>query len=118
MVAASYDIREIRRGNSFSLTFRFKDSEGAAVDLTGSIMVFSIETSTGVLRKMSNTAGSGCEITDALDGEVSISLTPVETRTLTIGRGTKYEIERWIGAEETTLIAGYATVVEGINNDD
>lgn len=118
MAAANYDIREIRRGNTFAIQFRFKDGDGVAVDLAGSIMVFSIETSNGVLRKMSNTPYSGCEITDEAGGEVSISLTPIETRTLTLGRGTKYEVERWIGSEETTLIAGSATVVEGINNDD
>lgn len=118
MAAATYEISEIRRGNSFAIGFRFKDGEGDGIDLTGSIIVFSIEITSGVLRKFSNLPGSGCEITDAVDGEISINLTAIETRTLKLGRGTRYEVERWINGEETTLISGLATVVEGINNDD
>jgi len=110
-MTATYDISGIRRGNTFERVFRFKDSDGDAVDLTGSVMVASIVSGSVTVRK--STADGGL-----LNGEITLRLTPTETRQLEVGKlRTRYEIERRIGGNETTILAGCMTVTEGINND-
>lgn len=112
----SYDLTGLRRGNSFRRTFRFKDGAGDPIDLTGSVLMFVAKADTQLLIK--STADGSLEMPDPFSGEVTLSLTPHETRLFPVGRlRTRFEIERRIGAEETTLIAGFLVVEEGINND-
>jgi hypothetical protein len=115
-MATTHDLTGLRRGNSFRRTFRFKDSSGEAVDLTGSVLVFVVEA--GAVRIHKSTADGSLAMPDPLAGEVLLSLSPAETRLLPAGRlKTRYEIERRIGDEETTLAAGCITVMDGINDD-
>ena len=115
-MAASYDLTGLRRGNSFRRTFRFKDGGGEPVDLTGSVLVFVAEA--GPVRLVKSTADGTLAMPAPTTGEIMLSLTPAETRLLPVGRlRTRYEIERRIGDEETTLVSGCITVMDGINDD-
>ncbi len=112
----TYDLSAFRRGNSFRRTFRFKDAGGDPVDLTGSVLVFVAEA--GSIRIRKSTEDGSLEMPVPSDGEITLSLTPAETRQLPAGRlKARYEIERRIGAEETTLVSGCITVMDGINDD-
>ena len=116
-MATSYDLTGLRRGNSFRRTFRFKDGDGDPVDLTGSVMTF-VAAGDGVTIRKSTGDGS-LIMPDPASGEITLHLAPAETRQLPVGRlRTRYEIERRIGTEETTLVSGCITVMDGINDDD
>ena len=115
-MAASYDLTGFRRGNNFRRTFRFKDAAGGPVDLTGSVLVFVAEAGTVRIRKTTGDGSLG--MPDPSIGEITLSLTPAETRQFPVGRlRARYEIERRIEGEETTLVSGCITVMDGINDD-
>jgi len=115
-MAASYDLTGLRRGNSFRRTFRFRDAAGDLVDLTGSVLVFMAEAGTARIRK--STEDGSLAMPDPAVGEVMLNLTPAETRLFPVGRlKARYEIERRIDGEETTLVSGCITVMDGINDD-
>ena len=112
----NYDLTGIRRGNSFRRIFRFKDGAGDPVDLTGSVLVFVAEA--GAIRLIKSTVDGSLGMPDPSIGEITLSLTPAETRQLPVGRlRARYEIERRIEGEETTLVSGCITVMDGINDD-
>jgi len=115
-MAASYDLRGLRRGNSFRRIFRFKDSAGDPVDLSGSVLVFVAEAGAARIRK--STEDGSLAMPDPAAGEVTLSLSPAETRQFPVGRlKARYEIELHSGGEETTLVSGCITVMDGINDD-
>ena len=115
-MAASYDLTGLRRGNSFRRIFRFKDSDGYPVDLAGSTLTFVAVGDGATIRKF--TGDGSLMMPDPASGEITLHLTPAETRLLPVGRlKTRYEIERRIGDEETTLVSGCITVMDGINDD-
>ncbi|MCA3574780.1 MAG: hypothetical protein IOC86_12760 [Aestuariivirga sp.] len=115
-MAASYDLTGLRRGNSYRRTFRFKDSDGDPVDLTGSVLTFVAAGDGATIRK--STSDGSLLMPDPASGELTLHLTPAETRLLPVGRlKARYEIERRIGDEETTLVSGCITVMDGINDD-
>lgn len=115
-MAASYDITGLRRGNSFRRMFRFKDGDGDPVDLTGSVLTF-VAAGDGTTIRRSTSDGS-LLMPNPASGEVTLHLRPAETRLLPVGRlKTRYEIECRIGDEETTLVSGCITVMDGINDD-
>lgn len=110
------DLTGLRRGNSFSRTFRFKDGTGQPVDLTGAVLMFVAKADAQLLIK--STADGSLDMPDPATGEMTLNLSPAETRLFPVGRlRTRYEIERRIGAEEVTLVAGFLVVEEGINQD-
>ena len=112
----NYDLTGLRRGNSFRRIFRFKDGAGDPVDLTGSVLVFVAEA--GAIRLSKSTADGSLGMPDPSNGEITLSLTPAETRQFPVGRlRARYEIERRIEGEETTLVSGCITVMDGINDD-
>ena len=115
-MAATYDLTGLRRGNSFRRTFRFKDGVGVPVDLTGSVLVFAAEA--GAVRISKSTADGSLAMPAPTAGEITLYLKPAETRLLPVGRlKVRYEIERRIDGEETTLVSGCITVMDGINDD-
>lgn len=116
LVLGTYDITGLRRGNSFRRTFRFKDGVGDPVDLAGSVLVFVVEA--GAVRLVKSTADGSLAMPDPSTGEITLTLTPAETRQLPVGRlRARYEIERRMDGDETTLVAGCITVMDGINDD-
>jgi hypothetical protein len=115
-MAASYTLAGVRRGNSFERMFRFKDSVGQAIDLTGSVLVFIAETATSLIRK--STSDGTLLMTVPASGEITLKLTPAETRKFVVGRlKSRYEIERRIGGHDETLVIGCLVVEEGLNDD-
>ncbi len=115
-MAASYDLTGLRRGNSFRRTFRFKDADGDLVDLTGSVLLFVAEAETARIRK--STEDGSLAMPDPAAGQITLNLTPAETRLFPVGRlRARYEIERRIEGEETTLVSGCIAVMDGINDD-
>ena len=115
-MSGQHDLTGLRRGNSFRRTFRFKDSNGAPVDLTGSVLTFVAAGDGATIRK--STGDGSLLMPDPASGEITLQLTPAETRQLPVGRlKTRYEIERRIGTEETTLVSGCISVMDGINDD-
>ena len=115
-MSATYDLTGLRRGNSYRRIFRFKDSDGNPVDLTGSVLTF-VAVGDGVIIRKS-TSDSTLLMPDPASGEISLYLSAGETRLLPVGRlKTRYEIERRIGTEETTLVSGCIAVMDGINDD-
>ena len=115
-MAASYDLTGFRRGNNFRRTFRFKDAAGGPVDLTGSVLVFVAEA--GTVRVMKSTEDGSLAMPNPAAGEIALNLTPAETRLFPVGRlRARYEIERRIEGDETTLVSGCITVMDGINDD-
>jgi hypothetical protein len=116
LVMRNYDLTGLRRGNSFRRIFRFKDGAGDPVDLTGSILVFVAEA--GAIRLIKSTADGSLGMPDPSIGEITLNLAPAETRQFPVGRlRARYEIERRIEGEETTLVSGCITVMDGINDD-
>ena len=106
------------QGNSFALDLRLATIDGntkTPVDLTGSEIVFRAVWTGGSVRK-SSTDNDGLEITDAEDGRIRLSLTVSETRALPLGE-VRYEIERRIGDEQTTILYGMLKT-HGWANDD
>ena len=115
-MSGQHDLTGLRRGNSFRRTFRFKDGGGDPLDLTGSVMTFVAAGDGATIRR--STGDGSLLMPDPASGEVMLYLTPAETRLLPVGRlKTRYEIERRIGTEETTLVSGCITVMDGINDD-
>lgn len=115
-MAATFNLTGVRRGNSFERLFRFKDGGGQAVDLTGSEIIFIAETATSTIRK--STVDGTLLMPSPVSGEVTLRLTPVETRLFAVGRlRSRYEFERQIGGIEETLVRGCLVVEEGLNDD-
>ena len=114
--AASYDIR-VRQGNTLSLVFAFKDDDGEPFDLTGSTIAFRAETGEGETFITKTTPSSGLAMATPANGQVTLTLTPAEVSSFYPGRVNRYEIERRVGSIESTLLAGYITVTEGVNDN-
>ena len=105
----------VRKGNTFQTTFRFKVGADTALDLTGSTLVFRAAWSGGEIRKTG--PSSDFAIPTPTNGEATLTLTVAETRTIPNGAIAKYEIERRVGSEQTTLLFGMMVVSEWINDD-
>ncbi len=102
----------IWRGNTRTITFRFKNADSTPVDLTGSTLEFRAVNAAGqeiVKRNLTVAAPS--------TGEASIVLTVSETAAFTEGQRNRYEVERRISSTEETLIYGTITAEGGINTN-
>jgi hypothetical protein len=108
----------IWKGNTVSFPIRIQTRNGATltpVDLSGSVLVFRASWPGGSLRK--EEAEQGFAITSAPQGEATLAFTIEETRRLPVGSVVRYEIERRIGATQTTLLYGELKVSEWVNDD-
>lgn len=108
-------------GNTLRLGFAFKNDDDSPFDLTGSKLVFRA-VGTTTIRKDSEDSGSGLEIIDEAGGEAELFLTVAETRSLAAGTASsitkvKFELERWIGVDQTSLIYGELLVTLWVNDD-
>jgi hypothetical protein len=112
-IAAKYDIH-VRQGNTLQRTFIFQAEDGSPIDLSGSVIAFRAETGDGpVIDKTTNTAGFA--MPDPVTGAVTLTLSPNETAQFRTGRFNRYEIERRIAGNETTLLTGFITAIQGTN---
>lgn len=115
MSAGSFDFT-IKRGNSGSILFRCKNGDDA-FDLSGSEMVFrATHRGIEVLRK--TTADDGLLMPSPTSGEVTLAYDFEESRLFSVGRLNRYELERRIDGNERTLIEGYITGEDGVNDDE
>lgn len=104
------------RGNTEALRFRFKQNATDPLDLTGSRFVLTIKHDGPDIVKDSD--ASGWDISTPTNGEATVSLSATETRSLSGAiAGVRYEIERFIGEEQKTLIYGDITIAGGIGTD-
>lgn len=79
----------LQRGSSASRIFRAKQTDGTLVDLTGWSVRMQIRSSDGATGTSTTTTlildltnGNGIAITDAVNGEITLTLTPANTTTL------------------------------------
>jgi hypothetical protein len=104
------------KGNTFKMKVRFKVDADTPFDLTGSEIVMTVVHSNGTLELSSNT--SGITLTDPVNGEVDFVMTAEETREMShIHPYVRYEIERRINGEQTTLLYGRVDLTGGNNVD-
>ena len=114
--AANYSF-EARQGNTLRLGFRFKSEDGVAIDLTGSLIRFRVELGTGTGEFIAKSTPSDLQMPDPTTGEVTLVMSPNETDRLKPGRNNRYEIERQIDGEETTLVTGFIIGIRGVNDN-
>lgn len=118
MKPGRYDFA-ITRGNNQPVTFRFKTTADGAeqpLDLSYSVLVLTVSSRQGTLRKSSDDA-DGLAV-EPLAGVVTWYPTTSETRTIPEGRLSTYEIEwRQADGRQLTLLLGAITGVGGLADD-
>lgn len=106
------------RGNSHPpMQWQFLVSENPDVlfDLTGSVFKFTLNWRGGSVERSSDV---DADLTVDYDNSILVwSYTTAQSRELPLGRLSRYEVERWIGGTQRTLVCGYVIVSEGSNPD-
>jgi hypothetical protein len=90
--------------------------DAARLNLTGKKLVFSSDVEPD-FHLSTDDAESGFEITDAAQGEATLTIPVAVTRGFSPGPQYQYEIELWDGDTETTIAADKLTVLKGVNSD-
>ena len=105
-----------KQGNTFSFTVFLKDPvTELAYNLTGKSLVFYVNSPTPI-SKNTGTVGSGFVVTDAVNGQATLTLTATETRALEYG-SYQYEVELRDNGNQTTIMEGAFYVAKGFNID-
>lgn len=104
-------------GNNEDFFFGLQQENESDFDLSGSKLVFRALYGATAVRKSSDVVDSGLVITDAAGGEFEIHFSVEETRAWPDGTQLRYEIERWIGANQKSYIYGTITVTAWVNDD-
>jgi hypothetical protein len=112
MAAATYNI-DVIRGNTETILFRLKDGSDP-FDLTGSTMVFRAQLGSVVIR---DSTDDDMSMPTPADGEVTLTLTVEQTRSIPPGKAVPYELERRISGTEKTLLKGSLVPDGGVNDD-
>lgn len=109
MVPAKQDIK-IMRGDTEVLNITITDSAGAAVDLTGDVFTSQIRYN----RNDSSIAASfSCVVTNAVAGQVTLTLSAVNSAALTDGVA-YWDLQRNDSGVITTVIAGKCTILADV----
>lgn len=104
-------------GNDEWFQFVCKDENGDPFDLTGSILILRVTLTNGqVIRRRTDVAGTGFSITNAAGGIARNDFTFADTRAMPAGEH-KFEVERWIGVYQESLIYGLLVATLGVNDD-
>lgn len=108
---------DVWMGNTLSVVFQLdQDADGTPLPLTGSTFVFRvISGGAEILRKASPSAE--LSVPTPSNGKVLLELSPADTRLLPLGRIARYELERRVSTEETTMATGFLNVRGGLNDD-
>ncbi len=106
---------KITKGDDFTLVFRMKYEEAGALlplDLTGSVLTIKMDFSDGTERTYS-TPGTEFNITDAVNGEATFTLSETVTDALpdTKYRG-RWSLKRTIDGTTTKHIAGSVFLID------
>lgn len=100
---------EHKQGDDYNQTMIFKNSDGSFVDLTGSIVKFTVR------RKIDGSIiiQKTLTVLDAVEGRVKVSLTNTETNTLSWTYLFDYEMTdaTWL---VTTILGGKMTILSDI----
>lgn len=109
MVPAKQDIK-IMRGDTEVFNITVTDSAGAAVNLTGDVFTSQIRYN----RDDSSVAASfTCDITNALAGEVRLTLSAATSATLVAGTA-YWDLQRSDIGVITTIVAGKCTILADV----
>ncbi|WP_293862511.1 hypothetical protein [uncultured Alsobacter sp.] len=108
---------DVWKGNTFARTFRLTTDDTTPLDLTGSVFVFRVVDSGAEIIRYESGTDDELAVPTPANGEVNLLMPVAGTRTLPEGSVARYELERRIGLEQTTLLYGLL-VVTGWANDD
>lgn len=112
---ASYNM-PIWRGNNSPVAWRFKNADGSLFDLTGSRLILTIFWR-GQRKITKDSSVDAAFVVDLVTSIATWTPTVAETRSIPLGSLAEYELERWIGAEQKTLVAGNVMAQGGKNID-
>lgn len=107
---------DVRSGNTFHYEFSFTQQDDTALDLTGSKLVLKATSGAFSKRYATDDVSPLLTITDATGGKAVIKVGPAETATWLVG-SIPYELERWIGTDQYTLVEGRLVVTLGVNDN-
>lgn len=108
---------EVWKGNTLSRTFRLKAEGGSLVDLNGSVFVFRVVNKAAEIIRYVSASADELSVPTPENGEVVLLMPVADTRLLPDGAVARYELERRVGTEQTTVLYG-SLVVKGWANDD
>jgi predicted pyridoxine 5'-phosphate oxidase superfamily flavin-nucleotide-binding protein len=112
---SAYDL-SIWRGNNPPIAWRFRNADQTLFDVSGSRFVMDISIRS-VSRFRKDTDVNDNFVVDAAASTLTWAITVAESRLIPEGRIADYEIERWIGNEQLTLISGKLIGLGGKNFD-
>lgn len=108
----------IIRGNNYPPAmwqFLISDNPDELSDLTGSVFKLEVTWPGGsILRSSDANPELAVDLVNAL---LTWNYSTSQSRSLPLGRVPRYEIERWIGGAQQSLIVGYFIVDAGANPD-
>jgi len=108
----------VRSGDDVTLVIKLVDTEGAAVDLTGTEITWGLAPSPVVDPRLIKTQNDGVTITDAPNGTIEIELAPADTSPLTSGEY-HHEVQVVDGnGEVTTFVSDKIEVEETIIDNE
>lgn len=118
MSVPRYDF-EVVRGNTATLRARFLESSDPRVlmDLTGAVVIFTAVNGAWSLTLSSEDGDVVLEEVEEVLAGVAVPLSKAQTRALSPGKVTQYEIEVRLDGAQTTMLAGWLTATGGINDD-
>lgn len=108
---------DVWKGNTLSRIFRLKSDATTPIDLTGSTFIFRVVDKSNELVRYSSADGDELGVPTPANGEVVLLMPVSDTRLLPDGSVARYELERRVGSEQTTILYGMLNV-EGWANDD
>lgn len=108
MATPTYDI-SIPAGDTRTLTFRYKNSDGSAIDLTGASFVFTGTWTSGGAGSLVKDSSTGISVPVPSNGQVTIAFTTANTNAMPSGRSTSYT---WVRTQSGTVTTDFTGFVE------
>jgi hypothetical protein len=117
MAGTRTKVLTIRQGNTYPLDVRMKDEAGQVVDPAGSLFILTVAHGSTVTRWRSDD-GTLTVLPLADGGWIKWRPTAAQTRALPLNTPIDFDLERRIGGEQRTILAGAILVERGVNSDD
>jgi uncharacterized cupin superfamily protein len=109
MVPATQNIK-ITRGDTEVFVISLQNSNGSAMDLTGSTWASQIRYD---YDSASAAASFACVVTDAINGQVTLTLSAGDSALLTSGAA-HWDIQQTINYVVTTILSGKCTILPDV----
>jgi hypothetical protein len=109
MVPATQNIK-ITRGDTEIFVFSFKNADGTAMNLTGSVFASQIRYT---YDSATVAASFACAVTNALGGEVTLTLSATSSALITVGVA-QWDLQRTVDGVVTTILSGKCTVLPDV----